>query len=180
MEYRVVPARPEHLAALAAIESAAAALFPEAELPPHLRSETQAPELLREAQAAGRLWVALAPDGAPVGFALARLVDRTPHLEEVDVHPDHGRRGIGAALVRALCAWARANRHSAVTLATFRHLPWNAPFYERLGFRALAPGEPGPELQRLLEEEARRGLDPARRVAMRLELAADSEPALPL
>ena len=66
-----------------------------------------------------------------------RLDDEALHLEELDVLPGHGRQGIGTRLVRALCDGARGRGIAAVTLCTFRDVPWNAPFYERLGFRIL-------------------------------------------
>ena len=43
-------------------------------------------------------------------------------------------------------------------------MPWNAPYYERLGFRVF---EPGPELAALVAEEAERIPGDAPRVAMR-------------
>ncbi len=55
-----------------------------------------------------------------------------------------------------------------MTLTTFASLPWNAPFYERLGFRRLAGAERGGRLAALLRAEERRGLRD--RVAMRLDL----------
>ena len=102
--YAIVLARPQELGELAAIERAAVALF-EGRVPYALSAEPTSPEVMAEAQAAGRLWVALA-DNRPVGFALVTLVAGAPRLEEMDVHPDHGRRGLGTALVRAVCAWA--------------------------------------------------------------------------
>jgi hypothetical protein len=54
-----------------------------------------------------------------------------------------------------------------VTLTTFRDPPWNMPFYASLGFVALSPDTIGATLAAIVREEARRGLDPALRVAMR-------------
>ena len=93
------------------------------------------------------------------------------HLEEVSVDPAHGRRGVGEALVGAVIAWARARGHRAVTLTTLESVPWNAPWYRKLGFRNLAPEELSKELRALLDEEAKRGVGRApERVAMRKEL----------
>ena len=57
-----------------------------------------------------------------------------------------------------------------MTLTTFEHVPWNAPYYERHGFRVLAEHEVGDELRRLRDEETAQGLDPALRVCMRREI----------
>ena len=87
------------------------------------------------------------------------------------MHPAHGRRGVGEALVDAVLAWSRARGHRAVTLTTLESVPWNAPWYRKLGFRSLAPEELTPELRELLEEDAARGIGrPPERVAMRKEL----------
>jgi GNAT superfamily N-acetyltransferase len=116
------------------------------------------------------LWAALSSDETPVGFAIVRVVDDAAHIQEIDVHPDYGRRGIGTSLIRSVCTWASSAELAAVTLTTFRHLPWNAPFYERLGFRPLEAGELTPGLAKIFRTEVTRGLDPAKRVAMRLQL----------
>jgi hypothetical protein len=54
-----------------------------------------------------------------------------------------------------------------VTLTTFRDVPWNAPYYERLGFTTVCSGEWGPELAALMEVEASRIPGDSPRVAMR-------------
>jgi GNAT superfamily N-acetyltransferase len=114
--------------------------------------------------------VARAPDGRAVGFAQLEMVGGQPHLEEMDVHPAHARRGLGGRLVETVKEWARDAGHTALTLTTFRDVPWNAPFYARCGFRILAPHEIPPALRAVVEEEAGRGLDPATRVVMRCPL----------
>jgi hypothetical protein len=67
---------------------------------------------------------------------------------------------------RAWVAVAAAEGRPAVTLTTFRDVPWNAPSYERLGFRVVAPADQGPELAALVAEEAERIPGEAVRVAM--------------
>ena len=154
--------------ALPGIERAAAQLFPPGVLPLHLREQVIPTELLTQAQTEGRLWVALAPDERPVRFAIAQIAGEAAFLTEVDVHPNHGRKGLGRALIGAVIAWARAQGFTAVTLTTFAHLLWNAPFYEQLGFRRLSGPEFTPHLARVLHDEAQEGLRD--RVAMRLQL----------
>ena len=58
----------------------------------------------------------------------------------------------------------------AVTLTTFRDVPWNAPYYERCGFRTLTEAELTPELAEVRARESEHGLDPETRVCMRLDL----------
>ena len=127
-------------------------------------------ETLQTAQGEGRLWVALDREDDPVGFALASAIDASVHLDEIDVLPQHGRRGLGSALVEAVCDWAREQGSNAITLTTFRDVPWNAPFYERLGFRILQEEEFSPGLARLIEEERRGKFRTDLRVAMRREI----------
>jgi len=162
---RVALAEPEDVAALPAIELTAATLL-QGHAPRAVLEEATDVGELRAAQAAGRLWVARA-DEVPVGFAYAvLLVDGSAHLDEVDVHPAHGRRGLGAALVRAACAWSAGAGHPRLTLTTFRDVPWNMPFYARLGFREIPPARLTPALAAIVADETARGLDPARRTVM--------------
>ena len=160
----------EHLSAIPAIELAAAAMIPEADLPMEVRYLVTEDELLHQARSEARLWVALTDDRAPVGFAMADIVDGGAHLDEMDVLPDFGRQGIGTRLVRTFIDWARSGDFSAVTLITFCHLPWNAPFYEKMGFVAMEPAELGAELAFLLVEEGQAGIDVRKRVCMKLDL----------
>jgi len=170
-KYTIERARPKDLSFLPAIELAAARLL-RGHAPESVLRETTAPGVLQEAQARGLLWIALAAD-APVGFA--HLEVREPavaHLEEIDVHPDHGRRGLGRRLVKALCEWASSAGYRAVTLTTFRDVPFNMPFYARLGFEIIPPDELSVALRAVVRDETCRGLDPERRVTMRCSCGA--------
>lgn len=111
--------------------------------------------------------MALEGDRLPVGFALAEVLDGEAYLDEVDVHPRHARRGLGTRLVNTVIGWAESREFSSLSLITFRHLPWNARFYERFGFVPLARYEMGPAMSRILEEEAEAGIDVTNRIGMR-------------
>lgn len=150
---------------LTAIESAAAAIFPPGSVPESASTIPQ--DMLARGLASGLLWV-VEYDHEPVGFALAEIFDDELHLHEMDVHPDFGRRGLGTRLVNHVIDQAGKRGCTAVTLTTFGHLPWNRPFYERLGFQVLSEEEIESRLAEILEEEARAGLKS--RVAMRFEL----------
>lgn len=169
--YEIAQPRPHELAALGDVEVRAAALLPLEDLPLEMREEGLPLAFFEEAAREGRLWVARTLEGAtPVGFVALTFVDATPHVHEIDVLPEHARRGLGRALLEHAIGWARADGFGAVTLTTFRHIAWNAPFYASLGFAEIAPHEIGSELAETLASEARRGLDPTQRIAMRLDL----------
>lgn len=166
-------AREPDLDALAEIERAAAALFRRVGIDGAFLDATTPRPDLEAACADGRLWVATIDDGAIAGFALVRHLDGAPHLEEIDVHPAHGRRGLGSALVRVVQRWVQERGARSLTLSTFRDVPWNAPFYERLGFRAASHDELGPSLRELVAIERDKGLPMERRILMRWDATGD-------
>jgi GNAT superfamily N-acetyltransferase len=115
----------------------------------------------------GHAWVAVDSSDHPVGYIVSDVVDGCAHIEQVSVAPACARRGIGAALINHLEAGAAAENRPALTLTTFRDVPWNAPYYARLGFAVLRPAEQGPELRARVELEANAIPSDAARVAMR-------------
>lgn len=126
-------------------------------------------EALAEHLATGTIWVAVV-DGRPVAYAVASMVDREGHLDQVSVDPAYSRRGLGRELIEHVCAWAAAKGFPAVTLTTYRDVPWNGPLYRRYGFDDLGDDELGPELAAIRAGERARGLDLQPRVAMRRRL----------
>jgi GNAT superfamily N-acetyltransferase len=135
-------------------------------IPEEMYDAPNSVETFAAAQRAGRLWVARTADGQPVGFALVIVIDGYAHLDEVDVLPSYGRRGIGSALLAAVCEWARDAGYPAVTLRTFRGVPWNAPFYEKRGFRVVDSQTLSPGHVALETAERQRGLRTDLRVTM--------------
>lgn len=163
-------ARPTDLPFLAEIETAAGELFSQFSFLGELPADATSLASFQAAQRNQLLWIATSSSDKPVGFALVKLLGDSAHLEEMDVLPEFGRRGIGSKLVRTVCEWTQTNGIPAVTLTTFRDVPWNAPFYQKLGFRILERGELTPELQQLVEQEEHRGLKRELRVVMRCEI----------
>jgi GNAT superfamily N-acetyltransferase len=164
--YRIIPAKPEHLAALPGIERAAASIFP-----PELLSSEQVDHTtplveFDSARARGMLWVAVTLKDKPVGFAIAEEHGPVLHLEELDVHPQYHQQGIGTMLLTAVCQYALRAGYQGISLTTFSQIPWNSPWYQKLGFQVLQENELSSELKSILKDEARRGLDPKLRVAM--------------
>jgi hypothetical protein len=73
-------------------------------------------------------------------------------------------------LIEQAESWARSHSLDALTLTTYREVPWNGPYYERLGFAYLTPEEETPGLRAIREHERRSGLDKWPRGCMRLRL----------
>jgi GNAT superfamily N-acetyltransferase len=170
-------ATPHDSAALQEIERVAGERFRTVGMPEIADDEPPPLETFAAYAAARRSWVAVGGAGRPVGYLIADVVDGAAHVEQVSVRPDHQGAGVGRALIDEVRAWALASGRAAVTLTTFREVPWNAPLYEHLGFRVLADHELGPELRARRDAETAHGLDPARRVCMRLDLVDDARAA---
>jgi len=164
--YRIIEARERDLPFLPVIELAAARLLV-GHASESVLTETTDLDHFRDAQASGRLWVALTAE-TPVGFVhISLLGSGAPHLEEIDVHPSHGRQGLGRRLVATACDWTSRNGHRSITLTTFREIPFNMRFYASCGFAEVRPADLDAELADIIANEARRGLAPERRVVMR-------------
>lgn len=162
----VRPARGDDAADLRAIERAAGEAFRGIGMAAVADDEPMAVEVLAAYAADGRSWVAEV-DGAVAGYVVVDVVDDCAHVEQISVHPDHQGRGVGRALLAAVDRWAVEHGLPALTLTTFRDVPWNAPLYRHLGFVDLAVEERGPELRALVGAEAAHGLDPSSRTCMR-------------
>ncbi|MET9498627.1 GNAT family N-acetyltransferase [Streptomyces sp. NPDC006552] len=119
---------------------------------------------------AGYAWVAAAEDGTVLGYLIGLPVDGAFHIEQVTVDPAAARRGIGRALLAHAAEQARAAGLAGLTLTTFADVPWNAPYYERLGFRRIDARALTPGLRAVRAAEAAHGLDRWPRVCMRREL----------
>lgn len=128
-------------------------------------------ELLRGYVERGQAWVIVDHADVPVAYLLADVVDGAGHVEQVSLIPGYARRGLGGLLLEHACEWALGNGLRAVTLTTFANVPWNAPYYERRGFRRLPADDLTPGLLRIRRQEAAHGLDAWPRVCMRRLLA---------
>jgi ribosomal protein S18 acetylase RimI-like enzyme len=161
MSYQIRKATDRDIACLGAIESAADGLFPEGRIPS--LGGTYPIEGFLRAVRNGLLLVAEA-DTVVVGFAVSEEAERALHLYVLAVHPNYGRRGIGKNLVVGVIEESRRRGLTGVTLTTFADLEWNGLFYEKLGFRVLAPHETDTTLASILSSEKAEGMQ--LRVAM--------------
>ncbi|MBC2934229.1 GNAT family N-acetyltransferase [Nocardioides sp. zg-1228] len=121
---------------------------------------------LREAIERAQVWVA--QFGAEIAaYITAEVLDGNAHVAQVSVAPAYAGRRIGRALLEFVEAWGRDAGLPATTLTTFRDVPWNGPYYLRLGYRVLASNHVGPELARAMAHEASLpGIDASLRCAM--------------
>ncbi|MET8679405.1 GNAT family N-acetyltransferase [Streptomyces sp. NPDC004647] len=156
--------------ALQDIERAAGQCFRDIGMPEIAADEPFSAEELLPYQRAGRAWLAADETGRPVAYLLAEPVDGGLHVEQVSVHPERARRGIGRSLLDHAAARASAEGMGALTLTTFTRVPWNAPYYARCGFRILDDAELTPGLREIARHEAAHGLDRWPRVFMRRDL----------
>lgn len=164
----VRPTRPGDVTALPAIERAAGERFRDyPELAWLAEGEVISAEQHLDYAERGLSWLALAND-QPVGFILAELHVSSLFIVELSVHLDWQGKGIGRRLIACVADQARIRGLASLTLTTFRDVPWNAPFYARLGFEMITTLTP--ELREKREEETAHGLAYDARCAMRLPL----------
>ena len=170
---RIRNARPDDLAALVEIERATGRMFLLLDADRFADHDPGSTEELEPYADSGRAFVSVDPDDRPVGYILVDPVDGAVHIEQVSVHPDHARKGLGRALIEHAASWASARDLSSLTLTTYVEVPWNGPYYERLGFRYLTADEETPGLRAIREHERALGLEVWPRTSMRRSLSAD-------
>lgn len=129
----VRPVRADELVLLPAIEAAADMMFA-----PFDHGAFPGPGTPEDFAAALAVFVAGDP---PVGLCRIDAVGDGAHLEQLSVHPDHGGRGIGRALLRAGIEWAAGRGYPEMSLCTYRDIPWNGPFYVSEGFVEVGPAD---------------------------------------
>jgi GNAT superfamily N-acetyltransferase len=167
---RIRPATPADFATLQDIERSAGQAFRAIGMPEIADDAPFTVAELTRYQQAGRAWVTAGPGDRPAAYLVADPVDGNLHIEQVSVHADYAHRGLGRALIEHVASVARAAGQPALTLTTFTEVPWNAPYYQRLGFRPLAESEITPGLNEVRRAEAAHGLDRWPRTCMRRDL----------
>ena len=116
-------------------------------------------EVLAEYCRADRLWVCADGADVAVGYVIVDRVDQCAHIEQVSVDPDHAGQRLGRLLIDTVADWARDEGLAAVTLTTFTEVPWNGPYYQRLGFAPLPANTLSPGLLQIRRREQAYGLD---------------------
>jgi len=160
-------ARPDDLLVLLDIEVSAGACFRQIDMSEIAQDDPGSVQRLARYQAVGHALVAVDHWDLPVAYLLLDLLDYVFHIEQVSVRAEYARQGIGRALIEEAAQLAASRQMPAITLTTFRDVPWNAPYYLRIGFQPLTDSQLTPGLRRVRQEEGQRGLDRWPRVAMR-------------
>ena len=139
--------------------------FPPGRLPEE-EAEVEPAEYLQAIEG-GWLLVSTVED-AVVGYLWCVVYGTVLHLRQITVHPEQGRRGLGRALLAEMVQRALRKRMREITLTTFADIPWNAPFYQRVGFSTNDTPERYPHVVQALHHERKLGMD--RRVGMVMSL----------
>ena len=154
MSVSIRRAAPDDYLAIESIENAADQLVID-----WLRPESwePAPSGLSRATQPGFVLVAEETEtGAIVGFVHLLENDGIAHLEQLSVLPQEGRRRYGRRLLQAAMDESRRRGYERLTLRTYADVPWNAPFYARVGF---VETQPTTDFHKaLIEVEERLGL----------------------
>ena len=170
LEHGVRNARPHELGHLAHIESDASERFRWIGMDDVAEAPLLPRETLARAQSRGTLWVAVSDHDLPLGFALGSVFDGLGYLEELSVLVKASGRGLGRRLIERVETWCRAEGRSELWLSTFRDIPWNRPYYERLGYTVRPIECAGVQLRTAIEQAMGRGLLPDERCLMAKEL----------
>lgn len=99
--------------------------------------------------------------GEPVGFLRAKPVDDVLYCAEMSVLRHHHGKGLGEKLMSHFIKFARSNGFSGVAGITYKDVPWNGPYYRRLGLNYLDKNLIGPELLAIMSSDAEFALSQA-------------------
>ena len=166
--YKIQHAKESDIPLLDAIEDAAGTIFAHGSIPENVLAERVPYDVFMDAINQGNLLVALDSSQNPVGFAFWQNVDGYALLALVEVHPLHGQKGLGRALVLQVIDQVAKAGFQHLYLTTFSDIPWNAPFYQKLGFTLFNFANQPDFIKDILREECDKGL--SNRVAMRYSI----------
>ncbi len=165
--------RKDDIARLIAVETAADGLFAQHGYPHIAEAPPREPSQLHKLLIVKDVVVAADENDGACGFALAGDIGDCCWLYQIAVHPAHGRKGLGTALLHAVLrrGLTRGKRYAA--LSTFRRVPYNAPFYEKHGFHELPLDQAPADLAGQFEMEVPPDVDRLDRVLMRRRLTVE-------
>ncbi|MFT4069163.1 GNAT family N-acetyltransferase [Paraburkholderia sp.] len=127
-------------------------------------------EIVERKIAAREIIVAIDAAAICAGFVMFEPQPTRIYVQELDVLTSHAGRRIGAALIGEVARIAHARQLTQLVLSTYRDVPWNAPYYRRLGFRDIDTADLDAALIARRDAHIARGLDESKRVFMRRDL----------
>ncbi|HVJ41658.1 MAG TPA: GNAT family N-acetyltransferase [Dongiaceae bacterium] len=158
--YHLRPARADEVGIIRAVEQAAAQRFRGTDFDWVAHAGAGSPTSVAASIATGQVLVMTPATGneagCPVAFVQFAIIDGAAYIEEIDVLPEHAGHRLAQRLIDAVESWARSQSLPILTLSTFSTIPWNAPYYRRLGFRDM--GHLGPGLAAIRERHRALGL----------------------
>jgi GNAT superfamily N-acetyltransferase len=175
-EFTIRRARNDDLPLLGPVERSAAELFRTVNLDFLADGPTVDESLLSAMMSSNHLWIAVNETDQPIGFAGGEGLDGNFHIAEVSVGQDAQGKGVGKALMEELIRQAKEEGYMAITLTTYRDLPWNGPWYRKLGFLEVQVDEMGDEYAKIWNSEAQHGHEMGLRCVMRKILSSIEQP----
>jgi GNAT superfamily N-acetyltransferase len=149
------------------VERSAADIFRTVNLGFLADGDTVDPAALRAMAQANHLWVATNNFDQPIGFVGGEYLSGNFHIVEISVAKEFQGKGVGKALMTTIVEHISREGYKSITLTTYRNLPWNGPWYSRLGFFEVNAHDMGRDYLDLLDSEAQHGLDVRSRCVMR-------------
>lgn len=152
--FEIRKAKPEELDVIYQIDEAANTLFEEVgikfEFPeghPFILDESQR---WKNAIQNEQVYMVFNSDHQPAGFIILGKIDGQPYLDQISVHPNYMRQGLGLQLLQKAI---RLSGDSPLWLTTYAHVAWNAPYYEKHGFQFVPEYLCGSEVREALRQQ---------------------------
>jgi len=149
-------AQPDELATLISVDDDASRRYATAGLIMNLHDEH--PFVVAEhaqwarSLTSGDIFIAEDATHRAIGIAVLGRVDAEPYLDQLSVRLEHVGQGVGTTLLSHAITWAHS-RGPGLWLNTYRHLPWNRPFYEGRGFTLVDESSWRPEMRATIEAQ---------------------------
>jgi ribosomal protein S18 acetylase RimI-like enzyme len=172
MNLKLRLAQHDDIAQLIEVERSAAQLFrQQKELQFIAEGEVMSPQQHVDFIAQQREWVMVSPNEQLAGFIAVQPFAHSWHIAELSVAADWQRQGVGKRLIEEIAGLAISQGIQRLTLTTFVQVAWNAPYYQRLGFRIIPDARWDVYLQHLLAQEVEQGFTANSRCAMEFTLS---------
>ena len=95
-----------------------------------------------------------------IGFIIGYELDKQAYIHEISVQQNHSGKGIGSGLLNAFIQWSADNNYQNIILTTFKDIPFNMPFYQKIGFKVFDPNPAlFPNLIKIRQEEKESGIE---------------------